>query len=81
MKTAIAIACIVFGGMVFGSLDFRSPAPADLAAKCVGASPCRACKSCSSCKHCNSGGSCGTCRRLKGGAVEIASIGLATCKP
>jgi len=36
------------------------------AAKCVGATPCRACSNCKYCKHCaKDGGKCGVCRNRK----------------
>jgi hypothetical protein len=35
-----------------------------LAAKCVGANPCKACKNCKYCQHCAvKNGTCGICKR------------------
>ena len=33
------------------------------AAKCAGATDCKACKNCSDCAHCKDGGKCGVCKK------------------
>jgi hypothetical protein len=63
----VALACLLltFTLAPSGALAAKRTR-ARVAAKCVGATPCRACSNCKYCKHCaKDGGKCGVCRNRK----------------
>lgn len=60
----LALLALAFTFTVAPANAYAERARPKAAAKCTGATFCRACKNCRYCKHCaKDGGTCGVCRR------------------